>query len=375
MAATSTPKLAKLDAEEVEARVAAARRGEGGQRSGNANAAAAPGSRLADAFEAVERFPVLVESRERVIDAATGDQPRVADVVEAVESDVSLTISVLRFANRSGLVAGGVAGIPDAIEVLKPSGVLAIAGTAPSFDFFESNGGWELKPERFRVHALATQRAADQIGRSVGWVERDELAVAALLHDVGRLVISRLHPGYKVYFDSLSRTPEQRLRDERDQLGIDHTLVGGVLARRWNLPSRIAVAIERHHADDADGLAAMVATADMIAHYSQGEAVAPERLHAAAGACGLSRDQVRELLYELPLPRQDSSRISEPCPLSSRELDVLRHLSEGMVYKQIAGEMHLSVSTIRTHLHNVYGKIGAVDRAQAVLLARDRGWI
>jgi DNA-binding NarL/FixJ family response regulator len=46
-----------------------------------------------------------------------------------------------------------------------------------------------------------------------------------------------------------------------------------------------------------------------------------------------------------------------------------------MVYKQIASEMQLSVSTIRTHLHNVYGKIGAVDRAQAVLAARDRGWI
>ena len=46
-----------------------------------------------------------------------------------------------------------------------------------------------------------------------------------------------------------------------------------------------------------------------------------------------------------------------------------------MVYKQIAGEMQLSVLTIRTHLHNVYRKIGAADRAQAVLTARDRGWI
>jgi putative nucleotidyltransferase with HDIG domain len=324
----------------------------------------------------VERFPVLIESRERVIGAATSDNPRVGEIVEAVEADVSLTISVLRFANRSGLVAGGVGGIPEAVEVLKPSGVLAIAGTAPSFDFFESNGGWELKPERFRVHALATQRAADQIGRAVGWVERDELAVAALLHDVGRLVISRLHPGYKVYFDAISRTPEQRLRDEREQLGIDHALVGGVLARRWNLPARIAVAVERHHAEDCDGLAALVATADMVAHYSQGEAISPERLQAGAERCGLSPESLRDLLYELPMARQDSSsRISEPCPLSARELDVLRHLSEGMVYKQIAGEMHLSVSTIRTHLHNVYGKIGAVDRAQAVLTARDRGWI
>jgi putative nucleotidyltransferase with HDIG domain len=340
-----------------------------------ARSGAAPGSRLAEAFEAVERFPVLIESRERVIAAATADTARVGEIVDAVETDVSLSISVLRFANRSGLVNGGVGGISEAVEVLKPSGVLAIAGTAPSFDFFESNGGWALKPERFRVHALATQRAADHIGRVVGWVERDELAVAALLHDVGRLVISRLHPGYKVYFDAMSRTPEQRLRSERDQLGIDHSLVGGVLARRWNLPQQIAISIERHHAEDADGLAAMVATADMVAHYSQGEAISPERLRASAERCGLGVDGLRDLLYEMPLSRRDSVRSSEPCPLSARELDVLRHLSEGMVYKQIAGEMSLSVSTIRTHLHNVYGKIGAVDRAQAVLTSRDRGWI
>jgi putative nucleotidyltransferase with HDIG domain len=336
---------------------------------------AAPGTRLAEAFEAVERFPVLLEARERVIAAATAENVRVGEIVAAVESDVSLAISVLRHANRGGHVAGGVASVPAALEVLKPAGVLALAGTAPSFDFFESNGGWELKPERFRVHALATQRAANRIGRIVGWAERDELAVAALLHDVGRLVISRLHPGYKVYFDAISRTPEQRLREEREQLGIDHALVGGVLARRWNLPSRIAVAIERHHSDDAEGLAAMVATADMVAHYCQGEAIAPERLRVSAERCGLDTEALRDLLYELPLPTQDATRISEPCPLSGRELDVLRHLSEGMVYKQIASEMHLSVSTIRTHLHNVYGKIGAVDRAQAVLLARDRGWI
>ncbi len=342
---------------------------------GNARGAPAPGSRLAEAFEAVERFPVLIASRERVIAGATAETARVGELVEAVEADVALAISVLRFANRGGMTAGGVGGIPDAVDVLKPSGVLAIAGTAPSFDFFEAGSGWELKPERFRVHALATQRAADQIGRAVGWIERDELAAAALLHDIGRLVISRLHPGYKVYFDAASRTPEQRLRDEREQLGIDHALVGGVLARRWNLPQRLAVAIERHHSEDADGLAAMVSVADMVAHYTNGEAISPERLMSACERIGLGPDALRELLYELPLARSEAGRISEPCPLSARELDVLRHLSEGMVYKQIAGEMHLSVSTIRTHLHNVYGKIGAVDRAQAVLTARDRGWI
>jgi putative nucleotidyltransferase with HDIG domain len=344
-----------------------AARGKGGEKP-------APGARLAAAFEAVDRFPVLVESQARVMKAATAETARVGEIIEAVESDVALTVAVLRAANRAGSPQG-VSTIPEAVEIVKSSGVLAIAGTASVFDFFEQNGNRDLRPERFRVHALAAQRAADQVGRAVGWSDRDELAVAALLHDIGRLVIMKLHPGHRPYFDAVSNTPEQRIREEREQLGIDHALVGGVLARRWNLPQAIAVAIERHHAEDAEGLAAMVGIADMVAHYSQGEAVAPEQLRAAAQRCGLDPESLRQLLYEMPYPRQNGTRISEPCPLSARELDVLRHLSEGMVYKQIAGEMQLSVSTIRTHLHNVYGKIGAVDRAQAVLAARDRGWI
>src|SRR3982750_3349480 len=106
--------------------------GHAGDISDNAVAARgpAPGSRLAEAFEAVERFPVLFESRERVMRAATAETARVGEIVAAVESDVALTIAVLRFANRSGKAAGQVASVPAAVEILKPSGILAIAGTA-----------------------------------------------------------------------------------------------------------------------------------------------------------------------------------------------------------------------------------------------------
>ena len=116
----------------------------------------APGARLAAAFEAVEKFPVLLESRARVMHAATAETGRVGELIEAVEVDVGLSIAVLRFANRTIVPAGSIGSVPAAIDVLKPSGVLAIAGTAPVFDFFETNGGREMRPERFRVHALAT---------------------------------------------------------------------------------------------------------------------------------------------------------------------------------------------------------------------------
>ena len=95
-----------------------------------------------------------------------------------------------------------------------------------------------------------------------------------------------------------------------------------------------------------------------------------------ARTIGLTPAGLRKVMYELPLPASgERPRQVEPCPMSTREVDVLRRLARGMVYKQIAAELGLSTSTIRTHLHNVYGKLGAMDRAQAVLIATERGWI
>ena len=90
---------------------------------------------------------------------------------------------------------------------------------------------------------------------------------------------------------------------------------------------------------------------------------------------GFGPSELRAVLYDLPYPSKDRPRSVEPCPLSSRELEVLKRLAQGMVYKQIALELSLSTSTVRTHLHNIYGKLGAVDRAQAVLYATERGWL
>jgi DNA-binding CsgD family transcriptional regulator len=205
--------------------------------------------------------------------------------------------------------------------------------------------------------------------------ERDELAVAALVHDVGRLVLGDLHGEQFGVGPSGDESPEERIKQERRELGVDHALVGAVLVRRWGLPAPIAVAVERHHARDAEGLAAAVQLADFIVHHAAGDRVAPDKMRGVATRVGIDEDGLRNLLFDYPHAGEARRRSSEPCPLTLREVDALRGLGEGKVYKQIAQELSVSVSTVRTHLHNVYRKIGAVDRAQAVLIARDRGWL
>ena len=333
------------------------------------------GRRLTAAFEALEAFPALAESRKRVLRLVSQEQPSVTEMVDAIESDVALVISVMRLANKRPEARGRIRTVPQAIEVLTPAGVEALIGATKTFDFFERTPIWDAAPERFRLHAVATQHAADRLSLRIDFPDRDELLISTLLHDIGKLVLVQAYPGYPGQIHTTAKTPEQRIHTERRELGIDHALVGGVMARRWGLPQQLAAAIEHHHADDVTGEAALVRLADMLAHYAQGQAVAPDQLLAVARRVGLGPQDLREVLFELPGPPPDRKRSTTPCPLSSRELEVLKRLAEGKVYKQIALELGLSTSTVRTHLHNVYGKLGAVDRAQAVLIASERGWL
>ncbi len=334
------------------------------------------GRRLTSAFEALEAFPALAESRNRLLRVVSEERPSTSDLVNAVESDVALVISVLRLANQvEGKRRGRVESVVEAVDLLSPEAVQALATRARTFDFFERSAVWDAAPERFRLHGVATQRAADRLATEAGYEHRDRLMVTALLHDIGKLVLMHAYPGYPNQVHGNARTPEERIHRERRELGVDHALVGGVLARRWGLPKQIASVIERHHADDATGEAAFVRLADMLSHYAQGGQVSPTELLKSARVIGLGPAELRRVMYDLPYPVKGRVRQVDPCPLSTREVEVLRRLAEGKVYKQIALELSLSTSTVRTHLHNIYGKLGAVDRAQAVLMATERGWL
>lgn len=334
------------------------------------------GRRLTAAFEALEAFPALAESRNRLLRVVAEEPLSVGAVVAAVESDVALVISVMRLANQiDGRSRGRVDSVVQAVELLSPDAVQALATQTRTFDFFERSVVWEGAPERFRLHGVATQRAAERIAVEVGYEYRDRLMITALLHDIGKLVLMHAYPGYPAQVHAGARTPEERVQKERRELGVDHALVGGVLARRWGLPKHVASIIERHHAPDADEEAAFVRLADMLAHYSSGAGVNPNELLKCARAVGIGPAELRGVLYDLPYPIQAKPRQVDPCPLSGREVDVLKRLAAGNVYKQIAHELGLSTSTVRTHLHNIYGKLGAVDRAQAVLIATERGWL
>src|ERR1700734_1588749 len=94
------------------------------------------GRRLTMAFEALEAFPALAESRDRLLAVVSKEHVATADVVAAVESDVALIISVLRLPHRARDGKGRVETIVQAVELLTPQTVEAVASRTRTFDFF-----------------------------------------------------------------------------------------------------------------------------------------------------------------------------------------------------------------------------------------------
>jgi len=56
-------------------------------------------------------------------------------------------------------------------------------------------------------------------------------------------------------------------------------------------------------------------------------------------------------------------------PLSERELEVLQQMAYGLRNEQIGRELHISESTVKTHVHRILNKLGVSDRTQAVVSA------
>jgi LuxR family maltose regulon positive regulatory protein len=62
-----------------------------------------------------------------------------------------------------------------------------------------------------------------------------------------------------------------------------------------------------------------------------------------------------------------------PEPLSESELRVLRYLPTNLTAPEIAGELSVSRNTVKTHMRNLYAKLGTHRRAEAVARARELG--
>jgi DNA-binding NarL/FixJ family response regulator len=87
-----------------------------------------------------------------------------------------------------------------------------------------------------------------------------------------------------------------------------------------------------------------------------------EQVH--AGGSPMSMHIARKVVNHF---QQNNRAPSEVDQLTKREHEILVLLAKGQPYKEIADHLHISVNTVRVHLHSVYEKLHVQSRTEAVV--------
>jgi putative nucleotidyltransferase with HDIG domain len=227
-------------------------------------------ARLAKAAGDIPAMPVVVE---RVLVLAQDPETKVQDLRHIIEVDPGLTSRLLRVANSAYYHRQReITSLNQAICTLGFKTVVSLtvaSSTKGVFDGF-SEVMREVRQTLWN-HSLSTAFLANSLCRLAPKRLDPELCfLGGLLHDIGKLVISRNFPTkFAKIRHAVENLGADAARSEEVILGFRHEVLGAYLAREWKLPEAVETIIHWHHEPEAalqmNGECAVVALADHMA--------------------------------------------------------------------------------------------------------------
>ncbi len=229
--------------------------------------------------------------------------PELSEVVDIVRFDQALTATLLRTANSSWSASRTqITTVDDAVVRLGSGPVLSLAfAVTVRAQMSRAVPEYGLGEGELWSHSVAASLAAELICRTAPTRPPVETPTAALLHDVGKLVMARFLD--MELLDALRDAEARglaRMDAELEVLGIHHAELGALIAQSWGLPSALVYGIRRHHEPGGDhgGIAYGIHLADVVAKtIGMGLDDNPdiERFSRAVGELGLNADQIDEI--------------------------------------------------------------------------------
>lgn len=218
----------------------------------------------------------LPETIQRLIPMLADENVDVDDVEDAFSYDGALSGKLLRQANSVQVGGGGKIGtISAAVVRLGFDNVMAMAVAACTQDeLTKPLPQYGLKAGDLRKHAQAARLAVDAMRKFAGVDAPPEAATAALLHDIGKVVMAEcLDSAMLDFLQQASGGQAITMDAEREVLTVHHGELGGLIAQHWNLPDIIVRGIMYHHdpehcTETDNRICHLLCAADWIAHAS-----------------------------------------------------------------------------------------------------------
>jgi len=204
-------------------------------------------------LKSVDVIPAFPATILKVAELLCDDDYAVADVVNVIKYDQAIAANILKISNSAYFNARQkIKTIHDAVVYLGQQQLIRAVQTAGISKIYKKGGkGYASQSKDFWEHAVTVALMSQILSRRIQAREDQILYTAALLHDVGKIIMGEyVHVMfekiiYKVKFEKCSF-----LEAEEEVIGINHADLGGRIATHWNFPPEIRDAIAYHHRPD-----------------------------------------------------------------------------------------------------------------------------
>ncbi len=206
---------------------------------------------MEEIIAAVDEMPPFPQVVQRAMQALADPEYEVSGLVDILKVDQAVTANILKLCNSAYF------GLPRKVASLKEAVVylgadqlrqLLLSGAASKI-YEKPTQGYALFADELWRHALATAVMAQVLRRHLRLkIDENMVFTAALLHDVGKVVLSAFVKDKYRAIESMVEEGESSFQEaEKVVLGFDHAEIGGKIAEKWEFPPEIIAAISFHH--------------------------------------------------------------------------------------------------------------------------------
>ena len=203
----------------------------------------------------IDKLPTLPYIVSTLNDLIRNHHTSASDIHKIIMKDQALSSRILKLVNSAFYgFSERISSVSHAIVILGFNTVKNVSLTASVFDMFpkEQSEGLLFDRQAFWLHSLACAGTARLIATKVKLPSAEDIFVAGLVHDIGKLVLDQFVHEKFIDIVKLVNDKNILIRDAEDEIldGVNHSQIGAWLATRWKLPTGLVQMIGLHHRPD-----------------------------------------------------------------------------------------------------------------------------